>query len=73
MAFAVGLNSLLFITAALQFTAQITVSQVFNYGEGTSDSLLINSDDASDEVEAVTPFMFYGSSETSIFVSINAD
>lgn len=45
--------------------------QGFEYGVEAADSLLSASgDDSSVEVVGLTPFVFYGSSRTSVFVSI---
>ena len=47
--------------------------QGFEYGAEAADSLLSASGDKSSvEVVSFTPFVFYGSSKTSIFVSIQS-
>lgn len=71
MAFANVLNSCMFITVALLLIggATVTLSQGFNYGDGAGDSLLSASDGGSVKVVVSTPFVFYGKSETDVFVS----
>lgn len=48
----------------------LSANQGFSYGLEVGDSLVNASDDGhSDEVVTFTPYIFYGSSETSLFVS----
>ena len=63
----------LLLIALLLSSAQLAASAnpLFDFGIQGNESFVAPSDDGSSEaVEFATPFMFYGSSQTSVFVSM---